>query len=80
MRTIRFGRHELGIMLWCMPTSIREWNFGYERSGTLFDTHAWWFGPLFVLVCDTRPLWEQLPSIGARSDETGAKRKGGCNV
>lgn len=54
MRTLLFGRYELGIELWSKPRDFRDWDFWYERCGTLFDTPAWWLGPLHVLLCDTR--------------------------
>lgn len=80
MRTIKIGGRELGIALWCKPIDIRQWDFGYERTETHFATHAWWFGPFHLLVCDTRPLWERLPSVGVQSNEIGVKTAGGHNV
>lgn len=72
MITIRFCHYHFGIEFWCSITDFRRWDFGHEHRGKLFDTHAWWVGPLHIIQCDTRPRVDV--SAASIVDSDGADR------
>jgi hypothetical protein len=63
---LKIGRKRLWIELLSRLLAFREWDFHFEHRSTLFDTHAFWVGPLHVIVCDTRPSTQPAPRTNLR--------------
>lgn len=51
MSTLRIGRHEFGIELWCPATDLQNWQLATAHRGGRFNTHEWWLGPLHIVRC-----------------------------
>lgn len=51
MRTLKIGRLEVGIELWCRPTDTANWQLGSESEADAFGSRLYWIGPVHMAVC-----------------------------